>query len=182
MASKIDIRQIIKDHRASLRQEQTQEQTSKEEESPRLSNSDIFYFRVLPYSIGFVLAIFGIKIGSLAPMLTSSLSILMGLMLNSIVILMNILRNSDRERPTETTKNTILKETLANISFTILLAILCILLLVLTQLPMDDWGYGGAILSFFIHFFTFSLLTLFLLTLLMVVKRVYSLFLNEMGN
>ena len=105
---------------------------------------------------------------SLLSTIVSAFSIFVGLLLNVVVLLFDIVRTTGEEL-----KKKIVKETLANVTFSILLALLIIPFALSTQI--DRWPWLKPYTSFATYFLSF----VFVATLLMITKRVYNLFLNE---
>lgn len=167
MAWKINIGKIVADHVRSLSSAHTN----------KADLTDWISFVGIPILVTAILLISELFISSsIIPPLISSLAIFMGLLLNSIMILLNILRN--KETHFKVIKLEILRETLSNISFTILLSIFNIVFLLLTQLPQGNL----LIVKYLLNGISMMGLSLFLVTLLMVIKRIYALFASEIDG
>ncbi len=156
---KINISQILKSHFATL-----QNDNSKKSEF-----DDYFTFFILPIIISSILLYFKIWLKESAiNIIITTLSILVGLLFNVIVLIFDII-NRDA---TQKVKNTVLKQLLSNISFTILLAIVSILFTLVTYI---DTIFIKEIATWIVYF----LLSAFFFTVLMILKRMYLLFKNE---
>lgn len=163
MSFKIDVRQIIKDHKKTL--------VNQNDEKPDFSDKLSFFW--MPLIVAGILVFFGALIReSMISTIVSVLAIFVGLLLNVVVLLFDIVRKEDVRQ----VKITIVKEVLANIMFTILISVACILATVATLLDFH------CILLYFTNFIAYYFLGVFLMTLLMVIKRMYDLFSNEVDE
>jgi Ca2+/H+ antiporter len=161
MAIKIDVSGIISAHFKSLA------------EGANRSGWDFVVFLFLPAAIAWLLVWLGAYMSdSLLSTIVSGLSIFVGLLLNVVVLLFDIVRNTKKQ----TVKHKIITETLANVSFTILLSLFTIPFALSTQITR--WPF----LKPYTSFVTYFLACVFVATLLMVVKRVYALFQDEAAN
>lgn len=100
----------------------------------------------------------------------SGLSIFVGLLLNVMVILFDVVR-VEKVRPE---KIELVRESIANIAFCIILSLLAIASSYASQL---DWGKWYRTVF---HFLAYALIAEFMVTLLMVLKRMYALFVTEL--
>lgn len=156
---KVNIKEILKSHFSTL-----QNDNSKKSEF-----DDYFTFLILPLIISTVLLYFKISLrDSAVNIIITTLSILVGLLFNVIVLIFDIIKRDASQK----IKNTVLKQLLANISFTILLSIVTILFTLTTYLDVE-------IIKNITTWIVYFLLTNFLLTVLMILKRMYKLFENE---
>jgi hypothetical protein len=171
MASKINILAIVGAHYQTLK-----DTTVKPK--PRISLVDKLTFFIAPLVVAGVFMRLHLRINNdYVNIIVSTLSIFVGLLLNMIVVLFDIIRDPDRNAR----KVAVLEDVLANISFTIVLSIFTIGIVLITQLqfgrptwqPWIEHGRAG------LNFIAFVSLALFAFTLLMVVKRMYLLFMDE---
>ncbi|WP_306026759.1 MULTISPECIES: hypothetical protein [unclassified Allomuricauda] len=159
---KINIKQIIKNHLATL----------VNDNSKKPEFSDWLTFLIIPAVVAGVLVYLKIELSERAiNIVITTLSILVGLLFNVIVILFDILKRDNSER----IKNELLKQLLTNISYSIFISLFIIFLTVMTFFKIEIWV---TICTFLVYFF----LSHFSLTVLMILKRVYALFLNEMNE
>lgn len=159
---KINIKQIIKNHLATL----------VNDNSKKSEFSDWLTFLIIPLIVAGILCYLKIELSERAiNIVITTLSILVGLLFNVIVILFDILKRDNSER----IKNRLLKQLLTNISYSIFISLLIIFLTVMTFFQIEIWI---SICTFLVYFF----LSHFALTVLMILKRVYALFLNEMDE
>nr|WP_321412845.1 hypothetical protein [uncultured Allomuricauda sp.] len=157
---KINIIGIIKDHLKTLVNDNSQ----------KPDFSDYFTFLIIPFVVSGILIWLKIDLSDKATnIVITTLSILVGLLFNVIVILFDILKRDN----TQQVKNDLLKQLLTNISYSIFISLFIILLTVLSFFKIEIWV---KVCTFLIYFF----LSHFSLTVLMILKRVYALFLNEM--
>lgn len=158
---KIDVKQIIKDHFATLVNFST----------GKPDGSDFFTFFWLPVATAFLAVRLSIHMDSdFVGVLISALSIFVGLLLNVIVILFEIVKNDK----VSGNKVHIARESISNISFAILLSLISICLSLLTQM---EWGDAFKDVS---HFATYFIVVEFGVTILQVLKRMYVLFIDEL--
>lgn len=164
MAYKISFGRIIADHYKSLHNTQTGK--------PDLS--DWITFVGAPVLISAILVWSKVYIGNNAlPILVTALAIFVGLLINVNVLLFDIVRT----QKVREIKKDVVKEVLATISFSILLSLWNIVLLLFTLIPAKSLFIVNAI-NFTCYFF----LLLFLSNLLMILKRMYVLFIDEINT
>ena len=101
----------------------------------------------------------------------TTLSILVGLLFNVIVIIFDIIKRDGTQR----LKNKILNELLTNISFSIILSIVIIVFTLATYFKNEC---VNLVATGFVYFF----LCIYFLTVLMIIKRMYLLFMNELNE
>jgi amino acid transporter len=160
--NKININQILRSHFATLQNDN----------SKKAEFDDYLTFLIVPIIIASGLLHFDIQLkDSAVNIVITTLSILVGLLFNVIVLIFDIIKRDASQK----IKNTILKQLLANISFTILLSIVTILFTLATYFDIE---YVKDIATWIVYF----LLTIFLFTVLMVLKRMYLLFKNEIDE
>jgi len=165
MSSKISIVKILTDHKKTLVDQNT--------EKP--GGEDLFYFLILPVIVPILLIwLFGFDFeesSDLKKTLVSSLAIFVGLLFNALVLLINIAKNEESKN----VKHVVIKELIANISFSIIIAFISVILILTRywQIPMifevDLLPTTGQI----IDFFALCFLTSFFFTFLMIIKRTY---------
>jgi energy-coupling factor transporter transmembrane protein EcfT len=159
---KINIWQIVRSHLKTLRNHNT----------GKLGIDDYITFFILPFLGSSLLLFFSIKLNESAiSIIITTLSILVGLLFNVIVIIFDIIKRDN----TKKVKNEILHQLLTNISYGILISILII---VLTLITYFSNCYVNLISTWFVYF----LLGNFFMTILMILKRMYLLFLNELDE
>ena len=127
-------------------------------------------FVIIPAAFSFFMIKMGLGLGNNAiTIIITALSIFVGLLFNMVVLIFDILKRDS----SHALKNKILKQLLANISFTILLSIIIIGLSLFHLINNDTIK----LLSDYVIYF---LLCFFFLTIIMILKRMYALFDNEM--
>lgn len=157
--NKINIIQILKNHLSTLKNDNTK----------KAGFDDWFTFLILPSLITGLLIYFKKELKDDAiNIIITTLSILVGLLFNVIVLIFDIIKRD----ATQKIKNTILKELLSNISFTILISILAIILTLFTFIEdqVARLLFTGGV---------YFLLSVFIFTVLMILKRMHKLFKNE---
>ena len=160
--NKININQILKSHFATLQNDN----------SNKAEFDDYLTFLIVPIIVATGLLYFDIHLkDSAVNIVITTLSILVGLLFNVIVLIFDIIKRDASQK----LKNTVLKQLLANISFTILLSIVTILFTLATYFDIE---YIKEIATWIVYF----LLTVFIFTVLMVLKRMYLLFRNEIDE
>jgi amino acid transporter len=156
---KVNINQILRNHFATLRNDNSQ----------KAEFDDYLTFLIIPLATASGLVYFNICLTESAVNIAiTTLSILVGLLFNVIVLIFDIIKRDASQR----LKNTVLKQLLANISFTILLSIITIVFTLVTFITEPKIKVSATWIVYF-------LLTVFLFTVLMVLKRMYALFKNE---
>lgn len=159
LLEKINITKIITDHIETL----------KNDNSNRHGLDDYFTFLIIPTVIASFLIFFHILLNSNAINITiTSLAILVGLLFNVIILIFDIIKRDSKKQ----IKNKILQQLIANISFAILISIASILLILLTF-------FNNYFVNLIFHWYLYFSLTLFLFTVLMILKRIHILFKNE---
>jgi uncharacterized protein YacL len=162
MFDKVNVSKIIQSHVDTLKNDNTN----------KAGADDWLTFLVLPAAVAGILVWLQVGLNERATnIIITTLAILVGLLFNVIVLLFDLVTKNGKR----SLKNRILKEVLANITFSVLLAIVAILLTLLTSLP-------NPIVVCVVEFCLYFLLGQFLLTCLMVLKRIYVLFRNEIDE
>ncbi len=146
--------------------------TLKNSNSGKSEFDDYLTFLVLPIFGASLLMYFNIKLSAGATnIIITTLSILVGLLFNVIVIIFDIIKRDSTKR----LKNELLNQLLTNISYSIILSIFII---VITLLTFIDNCFSKIIFYWIVYF----LLGNYFLTVLMIIKRMYSLFINELSE
>ncbi len=162
MASKINVGVIISDHIATL----------KRHGSNHLSLVDMLRFLMPPVIVGTASYYFCVSVrDSLANILATALSIFAALLFNLLVLVYDLLKKEELAPPSphRNVRRDILDEIAKNISFNILVALTVIVLLILCLLLPTHPR-----VLVYLSALVFSLVTLFLLTLLMILKRIHN--------
>lgn len=159
---KIHIGKLLRNHFSTLKDNSTK----------KAGFDDYLTFLILPLIIASTLVYLKIELkDSAINIIITTLSILVGLLFNVIVLIFDIIKRD----ATHKLKNVILRELLANISYTILLSICSILFTIVTYIDVHCIKLVATGLVYF-------LLSHFLVTVLMVLKRMYLLFNNEIDE
>ena len=150
--SKINVLGIVKEHFATLVNANTN----------RPGPEDWLLFLFIPLLIAFTLGVTKtILEKDLANTIITILSIFVGLLINVIVLLFDLVQRDEEKHQI---KNVVLRETLTNISYTILVSLTSIVITLLTFLNNCYVKLGASILVFFLS-------SHIAITLLMVIKR-----------
>jgi hypothetical protein len=163
MFVKIDIRSIVQDHLRTLIAY----------DSGKTSRGDVALFYLVPIVIAVGLALGGVTLDPTAVnILITALSIFTGLLLNLLLLIHGLIRKGvDAGIPDE---RIVLRQLYCNISYNILIAIVALMpLLAITIFPHHLAVVRGS--SVIIYF----LVANFVLTLLMILKRVHALLTSE---
>jgi len=161
--------------------------------------SDTLVFIILPIILSEILIVGGFRLTlDYINIITTSLSIFVGLLFNLLILLFDLAKKqkskieSAIQNTIEHVKLTIIKELYANISFAIALSIFSIATSVLTIIKPKDiliiakqFQFYKAFKEEYIFWTNFAAIFLvieFLFTLLMILKRFYLLFNEEMTN
>ena len=169
MFDKVNITAIVRDHVGTFKTYPTNQY--------RPLDFVLFFLVPLAVATGLVL-VYGAFLSSLIGVVATSLSIFTALLLNLLLLAYNITRNS-KPPPDEhvrKVRESLFHEIFSNIAFAILVALVTVItVLILGMLYECNWPIVTSILSFVIYYMG----TLFLLTLLMLLKRVYVLLIKE---
>lgn len=159
---KIDVFDILTNHFSTLVNDNTKR--------PELT--DWLTFLIIPVIIASALTYFKVELTERATNLViTTLSILVGLFFNVVVILFDIIKRDSSKN----LKNRLLEQLLTNISYTIFTSLVIIFFTVLSFFDNNCWAM---VMTFLVYF----LLSHFAFTVLMILKRVYALFINEMDE
>ena len=164
MFSKIDVRCIVSDHLATLQDAAT----------GRRMKTDYFVFFGLPIVVAFCLAFvlnLSLNQGAVG-ILVTSLSIFAALLFNLLLLIYDVVRKV--ERGSQGLKETFLSQIYSNISFAILVSIVSIIVLLVAYFDLN-----GSCFALATSFAVYYLVTLFILTLFMILKRVHILLSRE---
>ena len=168
MLDKVNIAKIVRDHLGTFKDNSTGRY--------RLLDFLLFFLVPLIVAIGFV-GILGSLPKGLIGVIATSLSIFTALLLNLLLLAYNITRNSDSsDRRLQEMREELFHEVFSNIAFATLVSLVTIIfVLIFGTMGKHTTRLAINIFSFLIYY----LGTLFLLTLLMLLKRVYVLLSNE---
>lgn len=159
MFTKIDISKILKNHFATLYNANTK----------RPAVDDYVTFFVVPVLVSITLVCLDIYMSDSAiNIVISSLSIFVGLLFNVIVLIFDLVKRDQ----TNNIKNIVIKQLISNIAYTIFISIISILLLLFTFID-------NRITTIIFSSAAYFLLTNFLFTVLMILKRMFHLFHSE---
>jgi hypothetical protein len=161
LITKINLTHAIKEHLKSLKNVNT----------GKFGFEDFFTFIFLPICFAGTLP-FVVPLNSgIVNVIITILSIFIGFLINVIVLIFGIIHKDDHPNKIVT-----LKELIANITFAILISILTIAFCGIAVL------IHNVKISLVLNFISIFMLSEFFVTLLMVVKRTYFLFFNEIEN
>ena len=160
--TKINIGRIVTSHLKTLRNDNT----------GKVGFDDLLTFLILPIIGASCLSYFHIELNDSATnIIITTLSILVGLLFNVIVIIFDIIKRDS----TKKLKNRLLNELLTNISYSIVISILIITITLLTFIDNRYLKIGS---TWFVYF----LIGNYFLTVLMILKRMYIMFVNELDE
>lgn len=179
MLDKINIYQIAKDHIDTL----------KNYDTDKYSIEDFVLFFLFPFIISAILICVHSKLtDTFINLLVVSLSIFAALLFNLLILLYDIIKKEQPKDKEEGQKENIklkmifLKQIYANISFCIFIAMIAIILLIVSSVNITNtqsFSLNATKIGDVLAFFIYALLFLFILTLLMVLKRVHILLSKE---
>ena len=172
MLDKINVLKICKDHVGTLRDFDTK----------KFSIGDLALFFVVPLVIGVVATFVHGSMGSTeVTVLVTAFSIFTALLFNLLLLTFDLISKTDdsSDEFMVKLKMLLLQQTYNNISFSILVAIAAIGLLLIYLLD-SRLSFSMSQIEYIISFGVYYLTTLFLLTLLMILKRVHALLSREM--
>ena len=174
MFSKINIANIVADHIRTFKLYRP--------DSPEKGNYNIFDFILflgLPAAVAVAMvAWYGLIQDKLVTLLATFLAIFAALLFNLLLLIYDIIRRSVSISSATTMMRTrLLREIVSNISFAILTAMLSIILLVVNLLiancKLAEYVIDGAVYYF---------VSVFFLTILMLLKRIYVILNREIGT
>lgn len=133
---------------------------------------DWFIFLLIPLIAAGLLVCFEKDVSTnTVNLVVTSLSIFVGLLINVLVLIFSLLQKEKDSR----LKIIVLKETIVNITYVIIISV--VTMIFCFSMNFENYLFR-LIMTFFIYLFTIH----FILTLMMIVKRMYSLFVNEMDE
>jgi hypothetical protein len=174
MFEKINPRRIIRDHLKTLYSNRTS----------KPNPWDFLLFFILPVIVSIFL-LSGLK----APLnkdaigvFATSLSIFAALLFNLLLLVYDVVRKvdqSERKQANDGVKAQVLKEAFSNISFSILVSIVSVIFLLVLFLLNDQLEKWPHAIKYLLDFVSYWLISMFILTLFMVLKRVHILIEDE---
>lgn len=198
MATKISLHLIFQKHRESLKTLTPVRSGNTFTETLKISRTDRFIFYILPVLIAVAATvIIRIPDSQATNLYTVCLSVFVGLFLNLLVMITSVLRPSVKIWDNQT-RIELIEQTFYNISYTIVISLLALGTLLLTTLTLfpSGWqinlsflnpGYWSSLpvntlCHFIFSFLLYYLLCKIILTLLMVIKRVFCLFRTDIQS
>lgn len=184
MFTKISVIGIIKDHISTLKSSRTN----------KIYYPDIILFFLVPAAISSVMAYLGIPLNDgLVNALITSFSIFSALLFNLLLLVYDISgKNSDQTKPTDpleikriAQKHELLREIYVNVSFSILVSTIAVVILLSYFLKPSNcrfWLFNICSLQWLLAFAVYYLAVQFILTLFMVLKRIYKLLAKAFHN
>jgi TRAP-type uncharacterized transport system fused permease subunit len=161
MSSKISIASIVSDHWLTLRNHNTH----------RISWIDIAIFLLLPSVLSVAAYLCGISLSdSLSNVLATAFSIFAALLFNLLLLVYDLLKKEEVAAEPNTLRQELLDEVSKNISFSILISLVVIILLIVSSLKIKAGWFEGVASAV-----TFWFSAVFLLTLFMILKRIHNL-------
>lgn len=165
MSSKVNVWGVVRDHLGTLKNLDTE----------RYSLGDILFLFGMPALIASGLVWSGVRItDQMVNVLITALSVFAGLLFNLLLLIYDIVQKDQESAPNAKLQRRFLKEIYANISFCILTSIVAIVVL-----SVYSFGALVAVAVSVLCFTVYLLLAVFMLTLLMVLKRVHVLLSKE---
>jgi len=169
--SKLNVSSIITDHFATFKNFKT----------GKRKIGDYFVFLILPFVISIFFICFNILLTKeLSNILITALSIFAALLFNLLLLTYDIINKNSHVNFTDTTlkqkkqlKHKFLKEIYANISFSILISIISVILL------LGNYFLPCGLIYLLFNFFSYFFIILFLLTLFLILKRIHILLSKE---
>ncbi len=159
MSSKIDIRFIFLKHLSTLI----------DSKSGKVSFIDHLTFHVFPAIFAAIIVCYKVFLDKDAvSILCTCLSIFVGLFFNVIVLIFDMIKRDGSQG----FKNELLSEILSNISFSIALSIICILISFATLIQNEN-------VKIMANWLTYTLSGVFFLNVIMILKRTFILFEKE---
>lgn len=165
MFSKINLFKIISDHI----------KTFTDATSGKFIISDFLVFIGIPIIVSIIVSIRGLYISNeLITLLVTSLSIFAALLFNLLLLIYDIVRKGNDNKTPSEIKWKLLKEIYSNISFCILLSINAVIFLLAASITTNG-SWVDQMIDIVITF----LVSMFMLALFMILKRVHVLLSNE---
>jgi len=172
MLERINVLSIIKDHFGTLK--------SLNSPGNRISVPDIFLFIIIPSTIAFILDYKALTFEKQLGNLIAAVSIFGGFLFNLLAIIYSQFDKIelDANKENNDLKKKFVLEIHINISFCIVTSIIIVLTLLLSTIDIPKFSYDWLLKRIIIGV-NYFLMTLFLLSLIMVVNRVYILLKKE---
>lgn len=166
MLERINIISIIKDHFKTLK--------SLNQKSNWVNGKDFLLFIGFPLILSGFITFKGYDFKEQLGNLIAAISIFGGFLLNLLAIIYSQIDaiEKDAENEHNELKKKFVKEIHSNISFCIVLSILIVITLLLTTIDLPEFEYNWLLIRIIIGV-NYFLMILFLLTLVMVLNRVY---------
>lgn len=166
MLERINIISIITDHFKTLK--------SLNQKSNWVNGKDLLLFIGLPLTLSILLTCKGYSFKDQLGNLISAISIFGGFLFNLLAIIYSQIDNIEKDANNENSdlKKKFVKEIHSNISFCIVLSIFIVITLLLTTIDIPQFQYDWIIKKAIIGV-NYFLMSLFLLTLTMILNRVY---------
>ncbi|ACK67046.1 conserved hypothetical protein [Rippkaea orientalis PCC 8801] len=184
MFTKISVIDIIKDHISTLKKGRTN----------KISYSDIILFFLLPAVISSIIVYLGIPLNDgLVNALITSFAIFSALLFNLLLLVYDISEKNSEETtssdPVENnridTRRKLLREIYVNVSFSILVSIVTVVILLTYFLKPNKcqfWMFDICSIQWLRVFIVYYLAIQFILTLFMILKRIYKLLSKAFNN
>lgn len=173
MLTKISLQKILADHFQTLRKFGAED---------HFSWSDIFGFFALPLLASAIVTFLGLDLSSVDTVLITSFSIFAALLFNLLMLTHGMIidnkatpRNTN-ERDAQIKVFDVMHELFANISYSILISIAVILLVLLSYIK------GNGVYQIIIKFLAYFLVGNFIFTLMMVLRRTHSILSFQFKN
>ncbi|MDO6623168.1 hypothetical protein Q4509_09910 [Oceanihabitans sp. 1_MG-2023] len=165
MFSFINVIEVVKNHYKTLKSD---------------ASGNIFIFIVLPICIG-VISIFAKAVNSnLDSILSTALSIFIGLFINLLVLIVTLTRSPIREK--KEIRRLVVEGTFYNITYVILISIVALGLIMLKNINFGFNEVGQLVFKKTIVFLFTFLFSQILLTILLIIKRIFNLFKFDINN
>lgn len=165
MFSFINVKQIITNHYKTL-------------ETTKLGNIILFF--VIPSILGIISIFINSVNTNLDSILSTSLSIFIGLFINLLVLIVTLTRTPTKEK--KEIRKQVIEETFYNITYVILISIIALGLIMLKNINFGFPEICNYIFRKTISFFFTFLFVQILLTILMIIKRIFNLFRFDINN
>lgn len=174
MLKRVNFLPIIRDHFRTL--------SRLDSDSNKVSLPDLFLFIIIPIVLGLLFTFLDIAIKPYTSNLIASLSIFSGFLFNLLAIVYSQMEKLQKDAKSEKSsiKERFIKEIHINISFTIILSLIIITGLIVGMTPLPKFRFDWVLKDLY-SFLIISLSSLFLLSLLMVLNRIYILLKKEVN-
>ena len=158
MSLKVDVSDIISDHLRTL----------VDDRSGKPSSTDWVIFLAIPVLVALLLVWRSVSLtAETANTIITALAIFAGLLFNLLLLAHSLIRKPIGDDGGSSTERRLLRQIYVNISFAILVALASILALIV-RVPFKE-----GLIAVFLDFVVYVFLVNFLLTLLMVLKRIH---------